>query len=185
MKLIVGLGNVGKQYENTRHNIGFMVLDKLAERWKVSWKDDQFAFFAEKHLPEKVMLIKPKTYMNLSGQAVGFYVNYYNINLEDIAVVQDDLDLVCGKVRVRRKGSAGGHRGLISINEHLKSMDFARFKVGIGHPDKDKKTVIKHVLEKFSKEEHVLIDEAIEKTADALECWIDNGIDVSMNRFNS
>jgi len=184
MKLIVGLGNIGKKYENTRHNIGFMVADELAKRWEVSFKEDRLAFVAEKYLKEKVILLKPTTYMNLSGQAVEAYVNYYDIELDDIAVVQDDLDLPSGKVRIRRKGTAGGHRGIISITEHLKSGDFNRFKIGIGHPGHVEKAVIRHVLESFDKEEQVLIDEAVKKTADALECWLDSGIDLTMSRFN-
>lgn len=185
MKLIVGLGNIGKKYEDTRHNIGFMVVDELVRRWDIRFKEENIAFYAEKHLKEKVVLLKPKTYMNLSGQAVEVFANYYDIQLDDIAVIQDDLDLPSGKVRIRRKGSAGGHKGIISITEHLKSADFSRFKIGIGHPGHVEKTVVRYVLEKFDKEEQSLIDEAVKKTADALECWLDSDINVTMNRFNS
>lgn len=112
MKLIVGLGNIGKEYEATRHNIGFMVIDELARRWGVtSWKNDRNAMCGEYRAPEKVLILKPTTYMNLSGVAVGAYANFFNVDPEDIAVVQDDLDLPIGQVRVRRKGSAGGHNG--------------------------------------------------------------------------
>ena len=120
MKLIVGLGNIGKEYENTRHNIGFMVVDELAKRWGVSFnRTDKNAMFAEHRAPEKIMLIKPTTYMNLSGIAVGAYANYYNLGNEEIAVIQDDLDLPVGQLRIRKKGSAGGHNGIKSIQEHL------------------------------------------------------------------
>lgn len=106
MKLIVGLGNIGKEYEATRHNIGFMVLDELARRWGVNtWKNDRNALCGEYRIPEKVLLLKPTTYMNLSGVAVGAYANFFNVDPQDIAVVQDDLDLPTGQVRVRRNGS--------------------------------------------------------------------------------
>ena len=135
MKLIVGLGNIGKEYEGTRHNIGFMVADELAKRWGITtWKNERSAMCAEHRIPEKIFLIKPTTYMNLSGEAVGAFANFYNIDPEDIAVIQDDLDLPCGKLRIRRKGSAGGHNGIKSIQQHLGTGDCPRFKIGIGQP---------------------------------------------------
>ena len=162
MKLIVGLGNIGKEYEGTRHNIGFMVADELAKRWGITtWKNERSAMCAEHRIPEKVFLIKPTTYMNLSGEAVmnlsgeavGAFANFYNIDPEDIAVIQDDLDLPCGKLRIRRKGSAGGHNGIKSIQQHLGTGDFPRFKIGIGHPERNASAVIGHVLHRFGKEE--------------------------------
>ena len=113
MKLIVGLGNIGREYENTRHNIGFMVVDELAKRLGVTFgKEDRNAYCAEYRAPEKILIIKPTTYMNLSGIAVGAYANFYHIAPEDIAVIQDDMDLPVGHLRIRRKGSAGGHNGI-------------------------------------------------------------------------
>ena len=170
MKLIVGLGNIGKEYENTRHNIGFMVVDELAKRWGVSFnRTDKNAMFAEHRAPEKIMLIKPTTYMNLSGIAVGAYANYYNLGNEEIAVIQDDLDLPVGQLRIRKKGSAGGHNGIKSIQEHLGTDEFPRFKIGISHPGRNGKAAI---------------EEAVKKMADALERWIKEDIDAVMNEYN-
>ena len=185
MKLIVGLGNVGKEYENTRHNIGFMVADELARRWgETKWKEADNAAYVEYRSPEKVFLIKPTTYMNLSGFAVADFANFYHIDPSDVAVIQDDLDLHCGQMRVRRKGSAGGHNGIKSIQEHLGTSEFPRFKVGIGHPERTNKEVIKHVLQRFSKEEAEIITEAVKRTADALECWLKHDMDVVMQEYN-
>lgn len=185
MKLIVGLGNVGKQYEASRHNIGFMVVDELARRWGLTWRSDKLSFVAELHSPYRLLLLKPKTYMNLSGEAVRHYADFYRVADEEIAIIQDDLDLPAGKSRVRRKGSAGGHNGLKSVIQHLGTTEFARFKIGIGHPGEEKKTVINHVLTKFNEEEKKEIQKAVDKTADAVITWLDEGIDVAMNRFNS
>ncbi len=184
MKLIVGLGNIGKQYEKTRHNIGFMVADDLVKSFSSSWQEDKNAYFCQIYQPHKLLIIKPKTYMNLSGIAVGFFSEYYKINSEDIAVVQDDLDLPCGKIRIRKKGSAGGHNGIKSIIEHLGTQEFNRFKIGIGHPQNEHKQVISHVLEKFSKDESILIEDAIAKTQEALKFWLDRGIAATMNEYN-
>ena len=185
MKLIVGLGNIGKEYEATRHNIGFMVLDELARRWGVNtWKNDRNALCGEYRIPEKVLLLKPTTYMNLSGVAVGAYANFFNVDPQDIAVVQDDLDLPTGQVRVRRKGSAGGHNGIKSVQEHLGTGEFPRFKIGIGHPAHNNKAVVKHVLQRFGAEEQELVAEAVGKMADALELWLQGDMDAVMQEYN-
>ena len=132
MKLIVGLGNIGREYENTRHNIGFMVVDELARRLGVSFgKEDRSAYMAEYRAPEKIIIIKPTTYMNLSGVAVGAYANFYHIDPDDIAVIQDDMDMPVGQLRIRRKGSAGGHNGIKSIIGNI-GQDFPRVKIGVG-----------------------------------------------------
>ena len=205
MKLIVGLGNIGKEYEGTRHNIGFMVADELAKRWGITtWKNERSAMCAEHRIPEKVFLIKPTTYMNLSGEAVGAFANFYNIDPEDIAVIQDDLDLPCGKLRIRRKGviqddldlpcgklrirrkgSAGGHNGIKSIQQHLGTGDFPRFKIGIGHPERNASAVIGHVLHRFGKEEQLLIEEAVKQMADAVELWLKGDMDAVMQAYNT
>lgn len=185
MKLIVGLGNIGKEYENTRHNIGFMVADELAKRWGITtWKNERNAMCAEYRTPEKVFLIKPTTYMNLSGEAAGAFANFYNIAPEDIAVIQDDLDLPCGQLRVRRKGSAGGHNGIKSIQQHLGTGDFPRFKIGIGHPARNASAVIGHVLHRFGKDEQPLIEEAVSKMADAIELWLKGDMEAVMQEYN-
>ena len=173
MKLIVGLGNIGKEYENTRHNIGFMVVDELARRLGVTFgKEDRSAYAAEYRAPEKIIIIKPTTYMNLSGIAVGAYANFYHIDPEDIAVIQDDMDMPVGQLRIRRKGSAGGHNGIKSIAEHLGTSDFPRFKIGIGHPERNNKAVINHVLHAFQGEDKTAIEAAVNEMAAALEDWI-------------
>ncbi len=173
MKLIVGLGNIGREYENTRHNIGFMVVDELARRLGVSFgKEDRSAYMAEYRAPEKILIIKPTTYMNLSGIAVGAYANFYHIDPDNIAVIQDDMDMPVGQLRIRRKGSAGGHNGIKSITEHLGTSEFPRFKIGIGHPARNNKAVISHVLHAFHGDDKTAIDEAVKEMASALEEWI-------------
>ncbi len=185
MKLIVGLGNIGKEYENTRHNIGFMVVEELAKRWNCpAWKSDRNALCTEYRAPEKVFLVKPTTYMNLSGNAVGSFANFYDIEPEDIAVIQDDMDLPLGQLRIRRKGSAGGHNGIKSIQDHLGTDVFPRFKVGIGHPERNNRAVVSHVLNKFSKDEGAVIEKAIKDMADALELWLKGDMDAVMQRYN-
>lgn len=186
MKLIVGLGNIGREYANTRHNIGFMVVDELAKRLGLSFnKEDRHAMYTEFRNPEKIIIIKPTTYMNLSGIAVGEYANFYHIDPEDIAVISDDMDLPVGHLRIRKKGSAGGHNGLKSIMQHLGTEDFPRFKIGIGHPDRNNKAVVDHVLHPFQGEDKTAIDEAVKKMADALSDWLKEDIDLVMQNYNT
>ena len=187
MKLIVGLGNIGREYENTRHNIGFMVVDELAKRLGVTFgKEDRSAYCAEYRAPEKILIIKPTTYMNLSGIAVGAYANFYHIAPEDIAVIQDDMDLPVGHLRIRRKGSAGGHNGIKSITEHLGTEEYPRFKIGIGHPDRNNKAVINHVLHQFQGEDKAAIEAAVKAMAEALKLWIREGdLNAVMTKYNT
>ena len=187
MKLIVGLGNIGREYENTRHNIGFMVVDELAKRLGVTFgKEDRSAYCAEYRAPEKILIIKPTTYLNLSGIAVGAYANFYHIDPEDIAVIQDDMDLPVGHLRIRRKGSAGGHNGIKSITEHLGTEEYPRFKIGIGHPDRNNKAVINHVLHQFQGEDKAAIEAAVKAMAEALELWIREGdLNAVMTKYNT
>ena len=185
MKLVVGLGNIGKEYAGTRHNIGFMVVDEVARRWGEStWKKADNAVYLERRMPEKVFVIKPTTYMNLSGIAVADFVNFYHIEPCDVLVIQDDLDLPCGQIRVRRKGSPGGHNGLKSIQEHLGTQEYPRIKIGISHPDHERKDVIEHVLQKFSGVERENITEAVQRATDALEMWLKGNMDEVMQEFN-
>ena len=187
MKLIVGLGNIGREYENTRHNIGFMVVDELAKRLGITFgKEDRSAYCAEYRAPEKILIIKPTTYMNLSGIAVGAYANFYHIAPEDIAVIQDDMDLPVGHLRIRRKGSAGGHNGIKSITEHLGTEEYPRFKIGIGHPDRNNKAVINHVLHQFQGEDKAAIEAAVKAMAEALELWLREGdLNAVMTKYNT
>ena len=187
MKLIVGLGNIGREYENTRHNIGFMVVDELAKKLGVSFgKEDRSAYCAEYRAPEKILIIKPTTYMNLSGFAVGAYANFYHIDPEDIIVISDDMDLPVGNLRIRRKGSAGGHNGLKSIAAHLGTSDFPRFQSGIGHPERNNKAVVNHVLHPFVGEDKEKIEAAVKTMAVAVEEWFrTDDLDNVMNKYNT
>ena len=167
MKLIVGLGNPGKDYEKTRHNAGFMCIDCVADKLNMKFDTKKFkALIAMGFVGgEKVILMKPQTYMNLSGEAVGECARFYNIDLEDILVISDDLDLPTGKIRLRAKGSSGGQNGLKNIIAHLGSQEFKRIRIGIGNnKNYDTKD---YVLGKISKDDQVLFDEAKVKAANA------------------
>ena len=186
MKMIVGLGNIGTRYDETRHNTGFMVVDQLARDYHLG----AFTHLKQEAVAvsgvingEKVMLVKPTTFMNDSGRAVGPLVDYYDIDLDDLVIVNDDLDMPVGKVRLKTHGASGGHNGLKSIISALGTKNFNRVKVGIDHPQHG--TVVSHVLGKFSKEERPKIDQAVEQAEHALEDWI-NGEDFAklMNAYN-
>lgn len=186
MKMIVGLGNIGTRYDETRHNTGFMVVDQLARDYHLG----AFTHLKQEAVAvsgvingEKVMLVKPTTFMNDSGRAVGPLVDYYDIGLDDLVIVNDDLDMPVGKVRLKTHGASGGHNGLKSIISALGTKNFNRVKVGIDHPQHG--TVVSHVLGKFSKEERPKFDQAVEQAEHALEDWI-NGEDFAklMNAYN-
>ena len=183
---VVGLGNPGEKYENTRHNVGFLTVDELAERARVPVQ--KLKHRALTNTLEvggvKVLLMKPVTYMNLSGEAVGEAARFYKLPPERVLVISDDVSLPLGKLRIRKGGSAGGHNGLKSIIQHLGTDQFPRIKVGVGqkpHPDYD---MADWVLSKFAGEDLKTITEAIRKAADAVECLIQEGPDKAMNRFN-
>ncbi len=185
MKIIAGLGNPGREYGNTRHNIGYMVADELARRWGVSFsKADRGAECAEYRAGEKVLLIKPVTYMNLSGRAVAEYANFYKVAPEDIAVIHDDMDLPAGYVRIRKKGGSGGHNGINSILEQLGTDEFPRFRIGIGHPVHDTRVVINYVLTPFSEVEKEAVEKAVKTVADAVEMWLKEDMDLVMQEYN-
>lgn len=187
MKLVVALGNIGREYAGTRHNIGFMTADLLAERWgdTEAWRKTDNAFYLEKRMPEKCWVIKPTTYMNNSGVAVADFANFYHIPPEDVLVIQDDMDLPVGTLRIRRKGSSGGHNGLKSIERALGSQAYPRIKVGIGHPVHQEQAVISHVLHPFQGEDKEKVQEALDQAADAVEAWM-KGAEVGelMQQFN-
>ena len=153
MKLIVGLGNPGREYEGTRHNCGFMVIDKLAEKLNVSVDQNKFKglYVKFKYHGEDVILLKPQTYMNLSGESVSTLMQFFKIEIEDLLVIYDDLDMPVGKLRLRKTGSAGGHNGIKNIIAHLNSQDFKRIRVGIDRHKYMK--VVDYVLSRFTKEE--------------------------------
>lgn len=185
MKLIVGLGNPGKQYENTRHNIGFDVIDELSDIFSIPLNQSKFKglYGMGFHKGEKVVLLKPLTYMNLSGESIRAVSDYYQIDIEDIVIIYDDLDLPVGKIRLRQKGSAGGHNGIKSTVAHLGTQEFNRIRIGIDRPKNGMK-VPDYVLGRFYDEEKPLTQEAVKKSAAACEAWLDKPFLQVMNEFN-
>ena len=187
MKMIVGLGNPGREYDHTRHNVGFDVISVLAEKLDVKpgmWKAEHRAHTARAMIgTEKVILVKPQTFMNLSGEAVRALNDYYKLNgLEDLIVISDDVAIPTGHIRIRAKGSAGGHNGLKNIIQHMGGDGFVRLRVGVGGPGND---MVDHVLGHFSSEDAKIMQEAFDKAADAVSCIVTDGIDKAMTRFNT
>ena len=182
MKLVVGLGNPGDRYSDTRHNVGYLVLDNYLG--DVKWKNKFNAEYYEDNINgEKVLFVKPLTYMNLSGDAVVQFVNYFGIELEDILVIQDDLDLSLGRYKIKTNSSDGGHNGIKSIINRLSSKGFARLKVGISH---DKSLDTKdYVLGSFSKEDKEIFKDLQETFNKIINCFIKQGIDRTMNIYNT
>lgn len=185
MKLIVGLGNPGKQYDQTRHNIGFMVIDAIADRLHISLDQAKFkGIYGVGHINgEKVFLLKPLTYMNLSGESIGALMNFYQIDTEDLLVIYDDLDFPVGKIRLRQRGSAGGHNGIKSTIAHIGTQQFNRIRVGINRPSNGM-TITDYVLGRFTKDEQELIKPAVERSADACEEWLEKPFLQVMNTYN-
>ena len=184
--LIVGLGNPGEKYDNTRHNAGFAVADELARRGGFSIQRIKFkALTASAEIGgQGALVMKPTTYMNLSGEAVGEAARFYKLSPDHVLVISDDVDLPLGKLRLRTSGSAGGHNGLKSIIQHLGSDQFPRLKVGVGgkpHPDYD---LADWVLGKLAGEDKKLMDETVKRAADAIECLLKDGPQKAMNQFN-
>ena len=183
MKLIVGLGNPGKKYEHTRHNMGFDVLDLFADLASIDIDKESFKGLLGrgKLFNEDVILLKPQTFMNLSGESVQEVVHYFKISLEDIIVIYDDMDILPGKIRLRPNGSSGGHKGIQSIIDKLGTDNIKRIRVGIGKPTYD---TIDYVLSKPSKEEKEEIEEAIKEASEALKIALKENFDIAMSRFN-
>lgn len=182
MKLIVGLGNPGKEYENTRHNVGFMILDDYLGN--VKWSNKFSALYYEIVIgTEKVIFVKPLTYMNNSGNAVGEFVRYYNIDMKDILIIQDDLDEEIGLYKLKVNSSSGGHNGIKSIISSLGTQSFPRLKVGIGSVKKDE--VIDYVLGKFSKKEMEILNNELSTFRKIIESFVNVGIDKTMNVYNT
>ena len=184
MKLIVGLGNPGKEYENTRHNAGFMVMDALAKELSVSINNSKFRgeYVKFKYKGEDVILLKPMTYMNLSGESVSQVMNFFKITANDLLVVYDDLDMPTGKLRLRENGSAGGHNGMKSIIQHVGTQTFKRVRVGIDRHPRIK--VVDYVLGKFSKDEQPHINEGVDNAVKAIIMYLDKDFNSAMNTYN-
>ncbi len=183
--LIAGLGNPDKKYDETRHNAGFKAIDKLASRLGVSISEKKFKSLSGSLISggKKLILIKPQTYMNLSGEAVSMAANYFNIEPDHIIIISDDINFPCGRLRIRAKGSAGGHNGLKSIIALLGSSDFPRVRIGVGDK-KENMDLAAHVLGRFEKDDADIMDKAYEKAAEAVLCIIENGTTEAMNRYN-
>lgn len=184
IKLIVGLGNPGIRYAHSRHNVGFMIGERLAHAHHLRFARKRFnAEIAEGTISGvRVMLVKPQTFMNLSGEAVGKLFAFYKIAPHDLLVVYDDLDLPLGKLRLRSKGSAGGHHGMESIIAHIGTTDFPRLRIGIGRPNPDDD--IDHVLGNFEEDERAVMEETFARAVQAIEVWVSEGIEKAMNKFN-
>jgi peptidyl-tRNA hydrolase, PTH1 family len=185
MKLIVGLGNPGREYEHTRHNVGFQVAEELAQRYRVTLKNHakwkaRAAKIAE--IGDGVLLAEPTTFMNLSGWAVREIANFHRLTPADVLVVVDDADLPLGRLRLRTSGSAGGHNGLKSVIQELGTVEFPRLRVGVGRQAGELKN---HVLGRFSTDEKAQIDAAVKRAADAAELFAKENILAAMNRFNA
>ena len=187
MKLIVGLGNPGKEYEKTRHNSGFMAIDYLSDKLNVQVNTSKWnALIGKTNINgQQVLLMKPLTYMNESGNAVIQAVNFYKIEAEDILVIHDDMDLPVGSLRIRKKGSAGGQKGMKSIISHLGTSDFARIRVGVGHSDKGNHDLVPDwVLSPVSKADQPDFEKALKEAADAAYDWVSEPMDLVMTRHN-
>lgn len=192
MKLVVGLGNPGKAYAHNRHNVGFHCLNYFAKLHSIRFdrRQCQARIGTGELGGEKLLLAKPRTFVNLSGKAVGCLVNKHNVPLGDLLVIHDDLDLPLGKIRLRPGGGSGGHKGMKSIISVLKSEEFPRLRVGIGHPqveglsNTDEDVIVSYVLSDFTPQEEELIKPVIASVAEAIDCFLNQGMEVAMSRFN-
>ena len=185
--LIVGLGNPGREYARTRHNAGFMVLDRLAEQWKAAWRSEK-KFNARMARAERggkrILLCQPETFMNASGEAVSAVMGFQKIPAGQLLVAVDDADLPFGDIRLRPDGSSGGHHGLESVEQHLGTRDYARQRVGIGRDDPVARRISGYVLAPFRAAERELLEKVLQKACEQVECWLAAGAAQAMNRFN-
>lgn len=184
--LIVGLGNPGAEYARTRHNAGFMLADLLAKSWRADWNNEkkfQSRIAKAERGGKRLVLCEPQTFMNLSGEAVGALVKFYQLPLTRLVVAVDDADLPLGEIRLRPSGSSGGHHGLESIEQHLGSREYARLRIGIGRKD-SRREIAGHVLGKLSATEMVLMEKVLVRAAEQVECWLTHGLPKAMSQFN-
>jgi PTH1 family peptidyl-tRNA hydrolase len=184
--LIVGLGNPGADYAKTRHNAGFLLVEKLAAQWKTDWANEK-KFVARMAKAERngkrVLLCEPQTFMNLSGESVGAVTDFYRLPVSQLLVAVDDADLPFGEIRLRSSGSSGGHHGLESIEQHLGSREFARLRIGIGRKDSSRQ-IANYVLGKFDASESELLEKVLSRAAGQIECWLNDGLPKAMSLFN-
>ncbi len=185
MYLIVGLGNPENEYVHTRHNMGFDTINELAQNNGMTITKSKFKSLYETGIIQgkKVILLKPQTYMNLSGQAIKEVVDFFNIKPEEILVIYDDIDIEKGQIKLRKKGGAGSHNGMKSVVQELQTTEFPRIRVGIGQPEY-KSDMINYVIGKVPEEEQKILQEGTHKAAEAVEEVLKNGIDIAMNKFN-
>jgi len=185
MKLVVGIGNPGRRYEDTRHNLGMNVVDHFAEDCGIALRRRRFdALVGEGSIgSQRILLVKPQTYVNLTGSAVAPLLRWYRSSADDLLVVCDDMNLDLGKLRLRRKGASGGHNGLKSIVECLGTESFARLRIGVGRGDRA--DPVGHVLGRFDADERPFIEATVARAADATRRWIEQGVEAAMNAFNS
>ena len=185
MYLIVGLGNPENEYAHTRHNMGFDTINEIAKKNNINITKTKFKSLYETSIiqGEKVILLKPQTFMNLSGESVKEVVDFYNIEPEKVIVIYDDIDIEKGHIKIRKKGGAGSHNGMKSVVQELGTTDFARIRVGIGQPE-FKSDMINYVIGKVPKEEQEILHQGVKKAAEAVEEILKNGIDIAMNKFN-
>ena len=184
--LIVGLGNPGAEYAKTRHNAGFMLAELLAKRWRADWTNEkkyQSRVAKAETNGRRVVLCEPQTFMNLSGEAVGAVVGFYQLPRTKLVVAVDDADLPLGEIRLRPGGSSGGHHGLESIEAHLGSREFARLRIGIGRKD-GAREITGHVLGKLNATESAVMEKVLTRAADQVECWLAHGLQKAMSQFN-
>lgn len=182
-RTIIGLGNPGKRYAKTRHNAGFLVIDELARRMRITFRPGKGSYVFAKSSKWDAILMKPTTYMNNSGQAVRHLTDYFKVKTEDSMIVFDDLDIPFPEIRLRKQGGAGTHRGMQSVIQHLNTMTFPRTRMGIGG-DQGQRPAEDFVLDNYSKDDLDILPEQVGKAADAIEYWLGNDIDNAMNRFN-
>lgn len=185
MKLIVGLGNPGKKYEKTLHNAGFLAVDALLSKYNLTLDKEMFhgQYVKTKIRGEEVIVVKPQTFMNLSGECIGQMCRYFKIGPEDVFVMYDDMEIRFGQLRIRGNGSSGGHNGIKSLIQHLGTQTFPRIKIGVGRP-KSEKSVISHVLAQFSAEQEKHLPIILEATVGAVEYFIDEDMKTAMNMYN-
>jgi PTH1 family peptidyl-tRNA hydrolase len=185
--LIAGLGNPGREYAGTRHNIGFMLVEKLASRWKAAWTlEKKFSARLARYDADgkRMILCQPQTFMNASGEAVAGLRGFYQLPLAQILIAVDDADLPLGQIRMRADGSSGGHHGLESVEQQLGTRDYPRLRLGIGRQEASGRQISNYVLGRFGAEERAVVEEVLNRAGQQVECWLGSGIKEAMNRFN-